>query len=1092
MKTFIRVTCCWFLLLLHLAVAVSAQTATGFSVTASTVGPGRVIELQDSNFPANNCKTFQIKNGVGGDCAACSAPVNGTITQFTPGNGTLIYTPTSGYLGADTFTFTVTATPIVSGACSGTPVVSAQAAVTINVTNAKTKIRDVLLDAGGNPRQGTITFFPTQQSVSGDGLVPAWSSVSAVLDGSGRFTVQVFPSRSLNPQVYYQVRFKDKTTGKEEPIGVYDIPATTTEIVLMPYKVTDANLAARYLFKSVASPDTPAAPKVTVSNNGSFVGTQPEINFIASSPVTQTISNNTGANRIDVTLMCPTCTGGGGGGSGVVGPGTVNKYAIFTGATTVGDGLFSQAGNVVSLPGHLDITQQTNSTTPLTVRAAGAPTVPLARFLDSTSTERFQVSFEGVPQLSGFTALPGAAGVNQAKLAYYTGAGVFTQQLMLAKNGSSSWGPVVRVNPSTAVTVDYLPRWSAVGDLSNSIVSQIGTTFINVAGGVQAGSTGYTTTSNAGFARFRATNTFDGIGGLYNIQQAIVEAELGLTNGLLLNTQESGAPVIVGVFGSERGRFTSTGLTVTSSTPNSSGLKFANLTSASPATAETTYLGLNATGDVVIAATPSGGGGGGAPTGATYLTFSLDGTLTNERALGPGPGLTETDGGVNGLYSLNLDTAYAPTWSALHTFNRGTTPSDAIFFDIAALGSPGTRSSHNFVQRSRARDGSGSYSADWRTNVEAIDQAGSSRWRLQWRRDGGTFANQIVVEDSGSLRVYGRLSTGSGNIFLTDTTGNLQLTAFASGARTGNGAKIVTGTGTYTVGNCLNIDANGNAVDSGAACGGGGGSSAWNAITNPSNNQALTMAAFTTTWTYNNATSTNNLFTLTDTASNSGTGLLARFMTASASTLKPFSVEPRGQRTLYVDHLGNVVAGVASRSTTDTDGWLYLPAVAGLNVNVPTAHGSFAPVYVDTTNGVLRAHYSSNWNALGLDKAADKVFLLTGGATLSSVPDAPAQITADQNNYQAGTGRSLFYRLTSDASRTLTGFNPAGGTNQNGELHYFINVGANSIVLAHESASSTAANRFTNATGANITLAANEMALLVYDNTSSRWRVAKL
>ncbi len=111
-----------------------------------------------------------------------------------------------------------------------------------------------------------------------------------------------------------------------------------------------------------------------------------------------------------------------------------------------------------------------------------------------------------------------------------------------------------------------------------------------------------------------------------------------------------------------------------------------------------------------------------------------------------------------------------------------------------------------------------------------------------------------------------------------------------------------------------------------------------------------------------------------------------------------------------------------------------------------------------------------------------------GGA----VPDSPTQLTADQNNYQAGTGRSMFYRLSSDASRSITGFNPAGGTNQDGELHYFINVGSNNIVLVNESASSTAGNRFLNVTGADITLAANEMAMLIYDNTSARWRVAKM
>jgi hypothetical protein len=53
--------------------------------------------------------------------------------------------------------------------------------------------------------------------------------------------------------------------------------------------------------------------------------------------------------------------------------------------------------------------------------------------------------------------------------------------------------------------------------------------------------------------------------------------------------------------------------------------------------------------------------------------------------------------------------------------------------------------------------------------------------------------------------------------------GNVSTTAVTSGNKTGNGTKFATGTGTYTPGNCIEIDADGNLVDSGSACGGGGG-----------------------------------------------------------------------------------------------------------------------------------------------------------------------------------------------------------------------------------------------------------------------------
>jgi hypothetical protein len=47
-----------------------------------------------------------------------------------------------------------------------------------------------------------------------------------------------------------------------------------------------------------------------------------------------------------------------------------------------------------------------------------------------------------------------------------------------------------------------------------------------------------------------------------------------------------------------------------------------------------------------------GGGGGGAPTNATYVTMSLDATLTNERVLTAGSNITITDGGANGPVTI--------------------------------------------------------------------------------------------------------------------------------------------------------------------------------------------------------------------------------------------------------------------------------------------------------------------------------------------------------------------------------------------------------------------------------------------------------
>jgi hypothetical protein len=61
-----------------------------------------------------------------------------------------------------------------------------------------------------------------------------------------------------------------------------------------------------------------------------------------------------------------------------------------------------------------------------------------------------------------------------------------------------------------------------------------------------------------------------------------------------------------------------------------------------------------------------------------------------------------------------------------------------------------------------------------------------------------------------------------------------------------------------------------------------------------------------------------------------------------------------------------------------------------------------------------------------------------------------------------------------------------------GAVRYVWNVGSNNIVLLNENVSSTAANRFTTSTGADLTLGANKCALVQYDATSARWRVMLL
>jgi hypothetical protein len=58
-----------------------------------------------------------------------------------------------------------------------------------------------------------------------------------------------------------------------------------------------------------------------------------------------------------------------------------------------------------------------------------------------------------------------------------------------------------------------------------------------------------------------------------------------------------------------------------------------------------------------------------------------------------------------------------------------------------------------------------------------------------------------------------------------------------------------------------------------------------------------------------------------------------------------------------------------------------------------------------------------------------------------------------------------------------------------GTVRVLVNVGSFTITLAHQSASSTAANRFLVSFGADYLLAANAAAVAIYDDTTDRWRI---
>lgn len=130
-------------------------------------------------------------------------------------------------------------------------------------------------------------------------------------------------------------------------------------------------------------------------------------------------------------------------------------------------------------------------------------------------------------------------------------------------------------------------------------------------------------------------------------------------------------------------------------------------------------------------------------------------------------------------------------------------------------------------------------------------------------------------------------SSVTGQVVLSNSS-NTNTTTLQSGAPSSSMTITLPATLPASAG-CLQISSAGVITQTGSACGGGGGGTpAWSDITAPIAGLSLGMAAYATTFTWNATTGSSvNLFNLTDTASNTGTGYIFTVGTAASSAAKP-------------------------------------------------------------------------------------------------------------------------------------------------------------------------------------------------------------
>ncbi len=255
-----------------------------------------------------------------------------------------------------------------------------------------------------------------------------------------------------------------------------------------------------------------------------------------------------------------------------------------------------------------------------------------------------------------------------------------------------------------------------------------------------------------------------------------------------------------------------------------------------------------------------------------------------------------------------------------------------------------------------------------------------------------------------------------------------------------------------------------------------------------------TTPLFNITQTWNDAADTFDAAVINITATASATA--SRFLslqlagTAKAVILKSGSIETEGNVTSE-GNLGVISTSevVGAHNTSNLFNWATGAGAAGTRMV-----GDWGVNWTSQSAGAVGVFGGSIDTALY--RATPKVlsFEASGtrggaGGTFRTVATTPAAIGANQDNYNPG-GSSRFQRWSSDASRDVTGLTFTAAQ-VDGQEHIIVNVGAQDIVLKHL-VTSTAGNQFSNSTGADITLTANQSARAIYDSTTAKWRVHKV
>jgi hypothetical protein len=202
---------------------------------------------------------------------------------------------------------------------------------------------------------------------------------------------------------------------------------------------------------------------------------------------------------------------------------------------------------------------------------------------------------------------------------------------------------------------------------------------------------------------------------------------------------------------------------------------------------------------------------------------------------------------------------------------------------------------------------------------------------------------------------------------------------------------------------------------------------------------------------------------------------------------------------------GTLGTGLVSSSVNGT-GYIGVKSQTANHFMIETNNGTTA-LLTNSANTQSRLIFVNGNNAQTTSGSAGICSYTTGVITIrdggTSIAGGSLSFPSTTTAFSANTNdlaltASAFQRINCTSAASLTGIAPpSGGTHVDGRMVRVYNVGTANLTLAHNSASSTAANRFWNSTGADIVLSTHQYVELIYDSTDNGrggagWRVSSV